>query len=64
MHPEMTYVMVRCAERTDEGVFLLAHERLGTLFKVLGKVEVVAEIRGCYDLSCSSGVILTSSYRI
>ncbi|KAH9077901.1 tRNA synthetases class I-domain-containing protein [Lactarius deliciosus] len=46
VHPEMTYVMIRCVERTDEGAFLVALERLGTLSTVLGKVEVVAEIRG------------------
>ncbi|KAI9432988.1 tRNA synthetases class I-domain-containing protein [Lactarius indigo] len=46
VHPEMTYVMIRCVERTDEGVFLVALERLGTLSTILGKVEVVAEIQG------------------
>jgi hypothetical protein len=50
----MTYVMVRCVERTDEGVFLVALERLGTLSTVLGKVEIVGEIQGCCDLNCSS----------
>ncbi|KAH9063221.1 isoleucyl-tRNA synthetase [Lactarius vividus] len=46
VHPEMTYVMIRCVERTDEGAFLVALERLSALSTVLGKVEVVAEIRG------------------
>lgn len=46
VHPEMTYVMVRCVERTDEGAFLVALERLGTLSAVLGKVEIVGEIQG------------------
>lgn len=46
VHPEMTYVMVRCVERTDESAFFVALERLGTLSTALGKVEVVAEIRG------------------
>jgi hypothetical protein len=46
--------MVRCVERTDEGVFLVALERLGTLSTVLGKVEIVGEIQGCCDLNCSS----------
>ena len=43
----MTYVMVRCVERTDEGAFLVAMERLGKLSAALGKVEVVGEIQGC-----------------
>jgi hypothetical protein len=60
----MTYVMVRCVERTDEGAFLVALERLNALSTVLGKVEVVAAIRGCYDLNCSSSVVLTSLCRM
>jgi len=59
VHPEMLYAMVHCVERTDEGAFLVALERLGTLSTVLGKVEVVAEIRGCCDLNRPSGVVLT-----
>lgn len=39
--------MVRCVERTDEGAFLVAMERLGKLSAALGKVEVVGEIQGC-----------------
>ena len=47
----MTYVMVRCVERTDEGAFLVALERLGTFSTVLGKVEIVGEIQGYCDLT-------------
>jgi hypothetical protein len=46
--------MVRCVERTDEGAFLVALERLGALSAVLGEVEIVGEIQGCYDLNCPS----------
>lgn len=46
--------MVRCVERTDEGAFLVALERLGTLSTTLGKVAVVGEVQGCCDLNCPS----------
>ena len=60
----MTYVMVRCVERTDEGTFLVALERLGALSTVLGKVEIVGEIQGCCDLNSPSSFVLTSLCRI
>ncbi|KAI0305316.1 tRNA synthetases class I-domain-containing protein [Multifurca ochricompacta] len=46
VHPEMTYVMIRSAEWDGESAFLVALERLEGLSKILGKVEVVAEIQG------------------
>ena len=56
--------MVRCLERTDEGAFLVARERLDALSIVLGKVEVVAEIQGYYDLNGPSSVVLTRLSRV
>ena len=56
--------MVRCVERAEEGAFLVALERLNALSTVLGKAEVIAEIRGCCDLNCLSSVVLTSLCRI
>jgi hypothetical protein len=46
----MTYVLIRPAERTDEGtgVLIVALERLDALSKILGKVEIIGKVQGCW----------------
>jgi hypothetical protein len=46
----MTYALIRPAERTDEGtgVLIVALERLDALSKILGKVEIIGKVRGCW----------------
>ncbi|KAI9508081.1 isoleucyl-tRNA synthetase [Russula earlei] len=48
VHPDLTYALIRPAERTDESarVLIVALERLDVLSKIVGKAEVLAEIRG------------------
>jgi hypothetical protein len=48
VHPDMTYALIRPAERSDEGasILIVALERLNALSKVIGKAEVVTQIRG------------------
>jgi len=48
VHPDMTYALIRPAERSDEGasVLIVALERLNALSKLIGKAEVVTQIRG------------------
>jgi hypothetical protein len=50
VHPDMTYVLIRPAERTDEGtgVLIVALERLNALSKILGKTEIIGKLRGCW----------------
>ncbi len=45
----MTYALIRPAQRTDEGASLLivALERLDALSKILGKAEIIGNVRGC-----------------
>jgi isoleucyl-tRNA synthetase len=48
VHPDITYALIRSAERSDDGAstLIVALERLDALSKVIGKVEVLAQIRG------------------
>jgi isoleucyl-tRNA synthetase len=48
VHPDMTYALIRPVELPNEGasVLIVAQERLEALSKVIGKAELVAQIRG------------------
>ena len=49
VHPDMTYALIRPAERTDgTGVLIVALERLDSLSKILGKAEIIGKVRGCW----------------
>jgi isoleucyl-tRNA synthetase len=50
VHPDMTYTLIRPAELPNDSegasVLIVAQERLEALSKVIGKAELVAQIRG------------------
>ncbi|KAI0293979.1 tRNA synthetases class I-domain-containing protein [Russula brevipes] len=56
VHPDLTYALINTPERTDGDTcaLIVALERLDALSKILGKVEIVAKIRGrCIEIVLS-----------